>query len=101
MVARRAVLIALALAGLFALGGRGFGQEFPTGPITFVLSFPRGGSTDVGMRARAPRLPKRLGKPVVIENRAGAGCSIAAGAVANAPPDGRALLAPASSLAAD
>jgi tripartite-type tricarboxylate transporter receptor subunit TctC len=50
MVARRAVLIALALAGLFALGGRGFGQEFPTGPITFVVSFPPGGSIDVVMR---------------------------------------------------
>jgi tripartite-type tricarboxylate transporter receptor subunit TctC len=70
MVARRAVLIALALAGLFALGGRGFGQEFPTGPITFVVSFPPGGSIDVVMRAMAPRLQERLGKPVVIENRA-------------------------------
>ena len=56
MVARGAVLIALALAGLFALGGRGFGQEFPTGPITFVVSFPPGGSIDVVMRAMAPRL---------------------------------------------
>jgi tripartite-type tricarboxylate transporter receptor subunit TctC len=101
MVARRAVLIALALAGLFALGGRGFGQEFPTGPITFVVSFPPGGSIDVVMRAMAPRLQERLGKPVVIENRAGAGGNIAAAAVANAPPDGHTLLAPASSLAAN
>jgi tripartite-type tricarboxylate transporter receptor subunit TctC len=53
MIARRAVLIAPALAGLFALGGRGFGQEFPTGPITFVVSFPPGGSIDVVMRAMA------------------------------------------------
>ena len=96
-----AVLIALALAGLFALGGRGFGQEFPTGPITFVVSFPPGGSIDVVMRAMAPRLQERLGKPVVIENRAGAGGNIAAAAVANAPPDGHTLLAPASSLAAN
>ena len=101
MVARRAVLIALALAGLFALGGRGFGQEFPTGPITFVVSFPPGGSIDVVMRAMAPRLQERLGKPVVIENRAGAGGNIAAATVANAPPDGHTLLAPASSLAAN
>src|SRR6476660_10599405 len=101
MVARPAVLIALALAGLFALGGRRFGQEFPTGPITFVVSFPPGGSIDVVMRAMAPRLQERLGKPVVIENRAGAGGNIAAAAVANAPPDGHTLLAPASSLAAN
>src|SRR5438132_13298953 len=56
MVARRAVLIAPALAALFALGGRGFGQEFPTGPITFVVAFPPGGSIDVVMRAMAPKL---------------------------------------------
>ena len=64
MVARRAVLIAAPLAGLFALGGRGFGQEFPTGPITFVVAFPPGGSIDLVMRAMAPKLQERLGKPV-------------------------------------
>ena len=101
MVARRAVLIAAPLAGLFALGGRGFGQEFPTGPITFVVAFPPGGSIDLVMRAMAPKLQERLGKPVVIENRVGAGGNIAAAAVANAPPDGHTLLAPASSLAAN
>ena len=99
MVARRAVLIAAPLAGLFALGGRGFGQEFPTGPITFVVAFPPGGSIDLVMRAMAPKLQERLGKPVVIENRVGAGGNIAAAAVASAPPDGHTLLAPASSLA--
>ena len=101
MIARRAVLMAPALAGLLALGGRGYGQEFPSGPITFVVSFPPGGSIDVVMRAMAPKLQERLGKPVVIENRAGAGGSIAAAAVAKAPPDGLTLLAPASSLAAN
>jgi tripartite-type tricarboxylate transporter receptor subunit TctC len=101
MIARRAFLIAPALASLLALGGRGFAQEFPTGPITFVVSFPPGGSIDVVMRAMAPKLQERLGKPVVIENRAGAGGNIAATAVAKAPPDGHTLLAPASSLAAN
>ena len=101
MIARRALLITPALAGLFALGGRGFGQEFPAGPITFVVSFPPGGSIDVVMRAMAPKLQERLGKPVVIENRAGAGGNIAAATVAKAPPDGHTLLAPASSLAAN
>lgn len=101
MMTRRAALIAPALAGFFALGGRGFGQEFPTGPITFVVSFPPGGSIDAVMRAMAPKLQKQLGTPVVIENRAGAGGNIAAAAVAKAPPDGHTLLAPASSLAAN
>jgi tripartite-type tricarboxylate transporter receptor subunit TctC len=100
MIARRTVLIAFAL-GLLVLGGRGFEQEFPTGPITFVVAFPPGGSIDVVMRAMAPRLQERLGKPVVIENRVGAGGNIAAAAVAHATPDGHMLLAPASSLAAN
>src|SRR5262249_56456116 len=85
--------------GLSALGGRGLAQEFPSGPITFVVSFPPGGSTDIVVRAMAPKLQERLGKPVVIENRVGAGGNIAAAAVANAPPDGHTLLAAASSLA--
>src|SRR5262245_29783451 len=88
MIARRAVLAVPALAALFAVVGRSFGQEFPTGPITFIVSFPPGGSIDVVMRAMAPKLQERFGKPIVIENRAGAGGNIAAAAVANAPPDG-------------
>jgi tripartite-type tricarboxylate transporter receptor subunit TctC len=95
------LLIAPALAGAFALGTAAWAQDFPTGPITFVVSFPPGGSIDVVMRAIAPKLHERLGKPVVIENRAGAGGNIAAAAVAKAPPDGHTLLAPASSLAAN
>ena len=101
MIARRAVLMAPALAGMLVLAGSGLAEEFPSGPITFVVAFPPGGSIDVVMRAMAPKLQERLGKPVVIENRVGAGGNIAAAAVANAPPDGLTLLAPASSLAAN
>src|SRR5260370_39478574 len=86
MVARRAVLIAAPLAGVFALGGRGFGQEFPTGPITFVVAFPPGGSIDLVMRAMAPKLQERLRKPNVIEKPLGAGGKIAAAAAPRAPP---------------
>jgi tripartite-type tricarboxylate transporter receptor subunit TctC len=102
MITRRTVLIGPALAGLLALSGiHALAQGFPTGPVTFVVSFPPGGSIDVVMRAIAPKLYERLGKPVVIENRVGAGGNIAAAAVANATPDGHTLLAPASSLAAN
>jgi tripartite-type tricarboxylate transporter receptor subunit TctC len=101
MIARRAVLMAPALAGIVAFAGRSFAEEFPSGPITFVVAFPPGGSIDVVMRAMAPKLQERLGKPVVIENRVGAGGNIAAAAVASASPDGLTLLAPASSLAAN
>src|SRR5260221_8056581 len=98
MVARRAVLIAAPLAGVFALGGRGFGQEFPTGPITFVVAFPPGGSIDLVMRAMAPKLQERLRKPGVLQNPAGAGGNIAAPPPGHPPPGGHNLRAPASSL---
>jgi tripartite-type tricarboxylate transporter receptor subunit TctC len=65
------------------------------------VPFPPGGSIDVVMRAMAPKLQERLGKPVVIESRTGGGGNIATAAVAKAPPDGLTLLAAASSLAAN
>ncbi|MFL6796678.1 MAG: Bug family tripartite tricarboxylate transporter substrate binding protein [Xanthobacteraceae bacterium] len=104
MIARRAVVMGSAFA-TFGFGPIGFADDLPTsypsGPITFVVAFPPGGSIDAVMRAIAPKLQERLGKPVVIENRAGAGGNVAAVAVAKAIPDGQTLLAPASSLAAN
>jgi tripartite-type tricarboxylate transporter receptor subunit TctC len=95
------LLSAPVVAGLFAATATAWAQSFPTGPITFIVSFPPGGSIDVVMRAMAPKLQERLGKPIVIENRAGGGGNIATAAVVKAPPDGHTLLAPASSLAAN
>jgi tripartite-type tricarboxylate transporter receptor subunit TctC len=95
------MLLAPAAAALMPLGFATLADDYPTGPITFIVAFPAGGSIDVVMRAMAPKLQERLGKPIVIENRAGAGGSIAANAVAKAAPDGLMLLAPASSLASN
>jgi tripartite-type tricarboxylate transporter receptor subunit TctC len=75
--------------------------ELPAGTITFVVSFPAGGSTDVVMRAVAAKMQARLGRAVIVENKAGAGGAIATGYVAKANPDGLTLLASASSLAAN
>src|SRR6202161_4981466 len=75
--------------------------EFPSGPITFIVSFPAGGSIDVVVRAMAGRLQQQLGKAIVVENRAGAGGVLAAGDVVKASPDGQTLLAAARSLAAN
>lgn len=77
------------------------GDSFPSGPITIVVSFPAGGSIDVVMRAVAAKLQQRLGKPVVVENRAGASGVLATENVVKAAPDGRTLLASASSIAAN
>lgn len=66
-----------------------FAQEtFPNQPVKFVVGFPPGGSTDIVTRILAEGLTKELGQTVVVENRAGAGGIVAAGAVARAKPDG-------------
>ena len=102
MLTRRSLLVAPMIATALApLVYKAQADDFPSGPITFVVSFPAGGSIDVVMRAVAAKLQMRLGKPVVIENRAGAGGAIATGAVVKAAPDGLTLLAAASSLAAN
>ncbi len=101
MLTRRSMLVRAGARRPARAGRDAWAQSFPTGPITFIVSFPAGGSIDVVMRAMAPKLQERLGKPVVIENRAGGGGSIATAAVVKAPPDGHTLLAPASSLAAN
>jgi tripartite-type tricarboxylate transporter receptor subunit TctC len=76
-------------------------DELPPGTITLVVSFPPGGSLDVVSRALAARMQERLGRPVVVENRAGASGALATGNVAKATPDGLTVLAAASSLAAN
>jgi len=98
MLTRRSMLFVPALAGLTLPA---WAQDYPAGPVTIVVSFPAGGSVDVVMRAIAPKLQERLGKPVVVENRVGGGGVIATNAVAKAAPDGLTLLASASSLAAN
>jgi tripartite-type tricarboxylate transporter receptor subunit TctC len=63
-------------------------QSYPNRPIKWIVSFPPGGSTDVVARAMQPSLEKRLGQPVVIENRGGAGGNLGTDAVAKSAPDG-------------
>ena len=86
----RRTLVALALAataGLAAAQG-----NFPSKPVTLVVPFPPGGSTDLIARTLQPKLQERLGGTVVVENRAGATGTIGAGQVARAPADGHTLL---------
>ena len=76
---------ALALA-LFA--GLAAAQAFPSRPVTLIVPFPPGGSTDTAARIIAEAMRPTLGQPVVIENVGGAGGSIAVGRVARSAPDG-------------
>lgn len=72
-------------------------ESFPTRPITIVVGFPAGTASDTTTRFLAERLARRLGQPVVVENRPGVDGGIGATAVARARPDGYTLLHSSSS----
>ena len=86
---RRLLFAALALAGACGAFAQG---SYPSHPVKLVVGFTPGGAADTVARAYSDALAKALGQPIVIENRAGAGSSIAAEYVAHAPADGYTVL---------
>lgn len=81
---------ALALTALAVLPA--YAQAWPERPVTLVVPFPAGGSTDQVARAVAPRLGERLGQSFVVENKAGATGTIGAAFAQRAAPDGQTFL---------
>lgn len=86
-------MISAAVAAFIGLGASAaLAQEWPNRPITLVVPFAAGGSTDVTARQLATGLQGILGQSVVVENKVGAGGNIAATAVARSKPDGYTFL---------
>ena len=78
-------------AALLAFAATSLGQGFPNKPLKMIVPFPPAGSTDLSARAVASRLGERLGQPIVIENKPGAGGNIGGEQAAKSPPDGYTL----------
>jgi tripartite-type tricarboxylate transporter receptor subunit TctC len=84
----RSTLFLPALALALALPALAQTETYPNRPITLVVGYPPGGSTDLTGRTVADQLARKLGVPVVVENASGAGGAIAALKVSRAAPDG-------------
>jgi tripartite-type tricarboxylate transporter receptor subunit TctC len=87
------VRIALVVASLIAavVATPALAQDYPTRPVTLIVPYAAGGGNDVMARIVADKMGAALGQPIVVENRGGAGGSIATRAVAHAPTDGYTL----------
>ena len=93
MAAKLSKLVLTIFAFAFAIG-EGLAQTslYPVRPVTMVVTFAVGGSSDVLARSVANAMSQGLGKPIVVENRPGAGGNIGAEAVSKAEPDGYTIL---------
>jgi tripartite-type tricarboxylate transporter receptor subunit TctC len=88
------ILISLALVAFGAAG-----QSYPSKPVRMIVPFPPGGPTDITGRTIGEKLQQRLGQPVIVENRPGAGSIIGTDAAAKSPADGYTLLLGSNSIA--
>ena len=84
--------LATAAAVLISSLTQGAAQDWPARPVTMVVPFTSGTTSDVVARALMDHLSKAIGQPIVIDNRGGAGGNIGAGMVAKAKPDGYTIL---------
>ena len=102
---KRSQLISIVTASaVICTGGAVFSQTtaaltqgYPAKPIRMIVPFPAGGATDILARALSQKLGEKMGQPVIVDNRPGAGGTIGADAASKAPPDGYTLLLATSS----
>ncbi|MCZ8182584.1 MAG: tripartite tricarboxylate transporter substrate binding protein [Beijerinckiaceae bacterium] len=94
MITRRSLMrragAALSLPALAGMPARA--EAFPSRPVTLIVPFTPGGTTDILARIASSKLEAALGQTVIVENKPGAGGALGAAAVANAAPDGHTLL---------
>ena len=101
-MSKRAFLATLATALPLAIAALPVGaQDWPSKPIRILVSFAPGGLTDQIARVLQPKLQADFGQPVIIENKPGAGGTLAEGILAKSPPDGYTLLLSADSVPAN
>lgn len=97
-LSRRQLLGAAAGGALLGLGPRAFAQsDFPNQALKFIVPYAPGGVTDLVMRTVSKQVSERIGQPIAIDNRAGAGGMLGVTAVAKAVPNGYTIGATASS----
>lgn len=87
----RLVLSVVALAALALTGGQAASQTYPTKPVRLIVPFTPGGISDLLARSLGARLGPALGQQIVVENRPGAGTTLASEIVARSSPDGHTL----------
>ena len=92
MKRRNFMAATFAAVSLCAFGGSAWAQAYPNKPIRFVVPFTAGSGTDIVARAIGDAMAKSMGQPIIVDNRPGAGGTIAAAQIAKAEPDGYALL---------
>ncbi len=85
-------LVAAVGVVLAALASPALADDYPSRPITIVVPFPPGGSSDIVMRLVSHKVSQTTGQTIIIENRPGAAGNVAAMAIKNAPPDGYLLM---------
>ena len=95
---RRAVLGAVAAAGIAGTSASGAQEAYPSRPIQMIVPFPPGGVADITARPTAHVMGRLLKQSVVVQNKPGAGGSVGAALAARATPDGYTILMALSSI---
>lgn len=93
---QRRTFLASSIAAMIQSTAFSQGATWPSRPVRMLVGYPPGGSTDVAGRLLAEQLGRRLGQQVLVENRAGAGGTVATSSVVRAEPDGYTLMLAAS-----